>query len=267
MKIKFNKKVIREGFIFLLGCVFMLLIYFSWDFFARLSWQDFVKIVTSISAVILFYIQIQRWRLQAKTLILQTENGKIQSFESTFFLMLNLHKDIVNSLEYKPDSREPIKARSCFSKANEMFINHYKKVNEEFNYKGEIEKVNLAYNRFRKQCRETNFHLGHYFNSLNNLIKYVEENTKKNDSLREKKKDYIDIISSQLSTEEGSIVFFRVLANEKEFLEFSYLVRRNNLLNKMWIKTLDEKQWSIFNADELLEELQINYDKQLKKPN
>lgn len=150
-----------------------------------------------------------------------------QQFETTFFQMLTLFNEIINSIEttspileyIEDDGRhiplpithdidtEVIKGRKCFNefyeRLKQIYYNDHRSLSPVAE-KDEIRLINELYNLFYS---EHQYELGHYFRMLYNIIKFV-----KNSNVSDKY-FYTNIVRAQLSSQELLLLFYNALSN------------------------------------------------------
>jgi len=156
-------------------------------------------------------------KAQKEQMIEQNKTLKQQRFENTFFQMLNLHHQIVNSIDIKRINKE-YKGRDAFKHIYENFKMHMEnKKKDNFNL---LIQVYLLY--FNKHQSD----LGHYFRNLYNIVKLV-----KNSDVGDKHR-YTNLIRAQLSSYEQLLLFYNCLS-EKGKDKFKPLVEEFHLLKNM----------------------------------
>lgn len=118
----------------------------------------------------------------------QTTALKLQVFENTFFNMLKLHNDIVESMAIRTSNGGEIKGRHGFKRLCDEYYNfRYGSIN--------VPGCIPGYEGFYINNEAA---LGHYFRVMYQLINLVENSMLS----EEKKRNYIDILRAQLSTYE-----------------------------------------------------------------
>jgi hypothetical protein len=127
-----------------------------------------------------------------------------QNFENTFFELLKIHNDITNGIDLIGDNNRTTQGRDCFK----VFYGRFKKLwgrNVE-NFKGECEldRINNTYLSFY-EGHQAEF--GHYFRSLYNIIKLVDNSTV------EEKRLYTNLVRAQLSSFELALLFYNSLSD------------------------------------------------------
>jgi len=127
---------------------------------------------------------------------------KHQNFESTFFQMLRLHNEIVNSIDLRKKA-SPFQitsfGRDCFSQFRKTIQENYKVWNP---HAPEPARIENAYSLFWDEHRSD---LGHYFRYLYTILKFIKQ------SEIEDKKKYSNIIRAQLSDQELFVIFYNCL--------------------------------------------------------
>lgn len=186
------------------------------------DWGQFGAYIGGVAGVFLTLLTII---LLIITLYSQNKNATISQFESSFFELLRLHKEITDRIGGTVDI--PIKYESggdeftgltYFEKLSKeiqkTFDNNadyiLKKHYDDTNYKHILEDktqmqktIDSFYNELY-QGRESE--LGHYFRSLYHLIKFV------NDSQIGNKKRYIELIQAYLTDSELHCTFYNGVA-------------------------------------------------------
>lgn len=137
----------------------------------------------------------------------QNRTLRRQNFENTFFQLLRLHNDIVNSIDLvdKDDSNRVTKGRDCFHIFYSRFRRAYKiRPKQEDARQVSVQvQLNEIYMEF---YRSHSSELGHYFRSLYNIVKFVKNNEVENKSL------YTNLVRAQLSSFELLLIFYNCLS-------------------------------------------------------
>lgn len=146
-------------------------------------------------AGIIFTILLQRKELNyqreelretRKEFEIQNRTLKLQRFESTFFNLLSLHHQIVDSIDLDIEKEKRVKSPAIGSmkmnkpteyeriiiKGRDVFKLTYEELKDNLSYKKEIEIVNVEYMKFYETV-QTDF--GHYFRNLYRIIKLVDQ--------------------------------------------------------------------------------------------
>lgn len=101
----------------------------------------------------------------------QNKVGEIQQFENTFFLMVSLHQQILQDMDIHLKSKKILKGRRCFRFLYKEYIREYEKM---YKYRSadELALVSETYFSFYEKRQDR---LAHYFQTLYNIIKYINE--------------------------------------------------------------------------------------------
>ena len=151
----------------------------------------------------------------------QKETLQKQNFESSFFQLLSMHSEIVNSMEIKYGKTD-YSGRKCFGHMLEML--EYDYYNPQPPNRNQ-EDLNALYEQFFANYQP---YVGHYFRHLYNVVKFVHEHEFfdrkecKEKECKEKKR-YTNFIRAQLSSDELGLLFYNCLSNRGA--KFKDLVR------------------------------------------
>lgn len=166
----------------------------------------------------------QKEQLKAQNVTLEH-----QRFENTFFSLLNLFSDLVNSIEIgQPLSGNSLKGRACFSLFFNEFQNAYGNVKMETKSQDLLVLCKGSYDRF---AGSRQIYVGHYFRTLYNIIKFVANSEVGN------KQIYVNLVRAQLSSPELNLLFYNCLSDygNKKFKPF---VEQFGLLENMELSHL-----------------------------
>lgn len=189
-------------------------------------------------------IKGQKEQLEAQNQTLQKQN-----FESSFFQLLGLHNDIVNSMAVESSffvGMEPTvyQGRQCFGFMLKEFRGNYAeyKEDEENFYAGweespdEVKQLELRIDKKYEELFDRYQHrVGYYFRTLYNFVKFVDEE-KDFPKDYEAKKFYTNLIRAQLSSDELGLLFYNCLSERGA--KFKCLVEKYELLEDMDFKVL-----------------------------
>jgi len=118
-------------------------------------------------------LQRNELALQREELASHHETAKLQNFESTFFQMLRLHNDIVNSIDLLKNGLVVASGRDCFNSFYTRLTKFYRaKQKKLVHSRSDEEILKLAYDAFWKDHQTE---LGHYYPYLFNLIRFVDD--------------------------------------------------------------------------------------------
>ncbi len=256
-------------------------LFYSFDSLKSFFWDRFgdygeliggiVGSLWSLAGVILFYealrfqrteLKMQRHELelQRHEIIEQTEQQRMQNitlahqaFENTFFQLMTLHNEIVESISMEINEQgilnengtlklKIINGRKCFVQYYNLFKRYFHFSLEEINTKDlNVDMVEeLVDNSYILFFEDSQANLGHYFRNLFAIIKYVDTTSPKD------KLFHIELIRAQLSNYELLLIYFHCLSR----LGIKY-------------KKLMEKYGFFYNLphDELVEMTKELYDK------
>lgn len=295
MTIRFYQKHMTDKkdnnkWINIIGIISVILIIYSWYYtYETLKSKDlndrgtFGDMFGSINALysglafagIIFTILLQRKELKyqrqelretRKEFEIQNKTLKLQRFESTFFNLLSLHHQIVDSIDIDIQKQKKVENPASYN-LKEIFNQKTEyerlilKSRDVFKYKfeelkfilkdvDEVSKVNIAYLEFYETV-QTDF--GHYFRNLYRLIKFVHETefysyeeikvnslspnstNQMNVYLTENFKTrykYICMIRSQLSDYEILWIFYNGLSSNG-FVKFKPLIEQYSILKNI----------------------------------
>ncbi len=178
----------------------------------------------------------------AEALIDQSKAANLQNFENTFFQMVHLHNDIVNSMSISDpdDANTGIVGRHCFQEYYQYFLSHISKANQEHSGEGALEVVDKGFDSF---LIENQASVGHYFRNLFTLVDFVDKSTIEN------KKHYTNMIRAQLSSYELALLFYNCLWRIGR-MKFKDLVEKHCLLTNLdeSLLTSPNDQIPLYNA-------------------
>ena len=172
--------------------------------------------------------------LQQKEFELQNKTLLLQRFETTFFNLVSLHHQIIDSIEFELEDSSNnklgkfVRRRDFFKVSFETFIGSISGLSKD--------KVEEKYAEFYNK-NKTN--LGHYFRNLYRIFKFVNEtefyklaDCEDNEEMYNNKNytdryKYTSMIRAQLSDYELGIIFYNLGSNDGE--------KFRELSNKYWI--------------------------------
>lgn len=201
---------------------------------------DSFGLLTSLFSGLAFSGLIITILLQREDILLQrqelteTRNEiKFQNFESTFFQMLRLHNNIVDSI----DIRKLGKDKSIVATGRDCFVIFFRDLKKSYDDEvarflevTELEMVVVSYDMFWDSKKQD---LGHYFRYLYRLFKYVDESFVKKDQ----KALYASIVRAQLSDYETALLFYNCLSSHGSE-KFKPLVEKYWLLDNLPLELL-----------------------------
>lgn len=235
--------------------------------------------VWALAGVILFYealrfqrgeLKLQREELQYQRVeimeqtnqyIIQNQTLMARNMEGTFFQLISLHNEIVDSMNINFELHPPLtalkkasaKRRYCFSYFYKYFSDVYK---DNIDLTGvsasDTEKIQDVLNEsFKKFYWDFQEDIGHYFRNLYNLLLYVDK------SKLENKKFYSHLIRAMLSNFELVLLFYYCLSqygNKMKILVERYSVFVQLSENEL----LDRRNMNLFDKKAFEEEFEIS---------
>jgi Putative phage abortive infection protein len=155
----------------------------------------------------------------------QNKTMAVQRFENTFFQMVNLHNQIVSSMQI--NGQYPKTGKNVFPFIFEFLKHSYNRKRERDLFTGTelIDWIRESYEEFFNSYENQ---LGHYFRNLYRIVKFIDE-VKLLDY--EEKKTYIGIIKAQLSSSELSLLLYNGLSDHGT--NFFPLIKKYNLLDNL----------------------------------
>lgn len=189
-------------------------------------------------AGIILTVLLQRHELQLQREELTSHHAttRLQNFESTFFQMLRLHNNIVNSIDLTRDNGRQTTGRDCFVVFYTRLTRIYRAKKAKLkNAKTDTEILKLSYDQF---WRVHQSELAHYYRYLFNVVRYVDENEFSDGP-------YMKLLSAQLSDQELLLLFYNCLS--KQGTPFRMYVEKYSLFDNMpRIRLLDKSHESRF---------------------
>ena len=160
-------------------------------------------------------------RGQKEVMQRQVDNLEVQSFEGTFFQMLRLHNDILNTFDINLGNRKLNiieTGRDCL-----------KQILEKMSFNGSLKDISQLKREIEQEYgriwKTYNGELGIYFRSLYTLVKFVDQSDSAN------KKLYTNIIRAQLSEQELILILYNCLWLKES--KFTPLVMKYELLKHL----------------------------------
>jgi hypothetical protein len=158
----------------------------------------------------------------ADALLEQSESLKKQNFENTFFQMLSIHNQIIDSIDLVSEDGKVTRGRDCFT----VFYSRLSKIYRENKSKAkgkhsEAAVVKLTYYLFWKNHQNE---LGHYFRYLYNLVRFVKESDFSDGP-------YLRVVRAQLSDQELLLLFYNCVSQNGG--NFTALVEEFTILDNM----------------------------------
>jgi len=184
-------------------------------------------------------LKLTREELKNSSDALNAQNKTLitQNFENSFFQMLRLHNDIVNSIDFVRGggTRQVVttSGRDCFPVMLERLISRYEsnKLIDDEKLKTE-QSYNIFYDSLQVE-------LAHYFRYLFNIFKFIHNSEISN------KRFYSNLIRAQLSNHELVILFYNCLSEhgKERFLPLAIEYAMFNNLPESLLLDKSHKSW------------------------
>ncbi|MCD8418536.1 putative phage abortive infection protein [Tenacibaculum finnmarkense genomovar finnmarkense] len=199
--------------------------------------------------------QRQELKQTRKEFEIQNETLKLQRFENTFFNLLSLHHQIVDSIDLDIEKRKSssITAQAILMKRSlgestsqdydriiikgrDVFKRRYESLKHHLSTTSNLDLVNKTYLEVYDVV-QTDF--GHYFRNLYRMVKLVDNSTFSSNENEDfnKKYEYTSIIRSQLSDYELLWLFYNCLSSNG-IEKFKKLIEKYSLLKNVPINRL-----------------------------
>ena len=170
-------------------------------------------------------LKFTREELKGQKLQLEAQNVTLrrQNFENTFFELLRLQNEITSSIDLVDENNKITKGRDCFHVFYRRLGKLWGRNLEQFRGGTELERINKTYHTFYEEHQGE---FGHYFRSLYNIVKFVDN------SSVEDKRLYTNLVRAQLSSFELALLFYNSLSNLGRD-KFKPLIERYALLKSV----------------------------------
>ncbi|SIS86628.1 putative phage abortive infection protein [Chryseobacterium gambrini] len=175
-----------------------------------------------VALIVTILLQRKDLKHQQYQLEIQNQSNLIQNFETTFFNMINVHHQIINSLHLEHTIKKDNTEKVVIEKERKVFLYLFGKINNQMN--GDGEKFSNIYTNYYMPL---NFHLEHYYNNFFQILKYIDESKNINQLLKNR---YSMILSSQLSEHEKLMIFYHIIYINDQG-NFKRLIEKYNLLD------------------------------------
>ena len=175
-------------------------------------------------------LRLTREEMQETRKEFETQNAtlKRQEFETTFFHLLKLHHQIVESIHYKSASKEIYQGRQFVSFVYSELKRDYENYYLQFWALPTINEVSLE--QFNSECLQTIFsnnfpaierNMGHYFKNIFQTLRLLDKSILNT----EEKMDFAKLLMAQLSNDELCLLYYHCIYYSED-IEFGELVRR-----------------------------------------
>lgn len=186
----------------------------------------FLTFMGLLITIVIQQTELKESRIELKrsadALTEQVKNSNKQSFESTFFKMLDTHSGIVESIDLSDKDSNITKGRDCFT----VF---YRRLERKYYDRMPLTPIDhdfiILKRSYKEFWLEHQHELGHYFRFLYNIVRFIKES-------EHEKSLYIRLIRAQLSDQELLLIFYNCIASEQGE-RFKPLVEEFALLDNM----------------------------------
>lgn len=210
------------------------------DFFGGIA-NPILTFLTFIAVLVTLWLQHEELGLSrdelarsANALEAQIESSTKQRQESTFFQMMSIHNEIVNSIDLSSKGRATSFGRDCFN----VFYTRFTKIYRDLEAKPTVEKSERIDRAYRTFWKDHQTELGHYYRFLYRFVKFTERNFPSDDF-------YMGLLRAQLSDQELLMLFYNSLSPQGE--AFKELIEKWALLDNMpRIRLLDRDHDELF---------------------
>ena len=161
----------------------------------------------------------------------QKETLQKQNFENSFFQLLGMHSEIVNSMAIENNRYS---GRECFGYMldNKLKYAYYNPPPNRIQ-----EDLNALYEQLFAEFQTP---IGYYFRHLYNVVKFVDQHDFLGDAELEAKKFYTNLVRAQLSSDELGLLFYNCLSDRGA--KFKDLVEKYALFEDMPLDVLIKEE-------------------------
>lgn len=210
--------------------------------------------------IVTIYLQtkelgLQRSELSDTRMEFNTQNHtlKLQRFENTFFSLLSIHHQIVNSIDLdisQGNLREIMQGKTLNKlrlNGRDVFKEQYDNLKQSLKAINSIEDINEKYLKYYEKV-QTDF--GHYFRTIYRIIKFVDNYSIDDNSINEDDKykikyNYTSMVRAQLSDYELLWIFYNCLS-ENGIEKFKPLIEKYTLFKNIPLDKLANKEHKEF---------------------
>lgn len=169
----------------------------------------------------------------ANALEKQIESIGKQNFENTYFQMLTIHNDIVNSIDLVSTGKPNQYGRDCFS----TFYTRFTKLLRDEQTKKTTSADNMLPRAYQNFWKDHQPELGHYYRYLYRFVLFIKETDGAD--------FYMNLLRAQLSDQEFLLLFYNALSPSGA--PFKPLIEEWALLDNMpKIKLLEQAHYNFF---------------------
>lgn len=150
----------------------------------------------------------------------QANTLKQQTFENTFFQMMNLHDSIISSLSHEAYNIK-YEGRDVFGTFYNALTRAYSNVELNKNKLSDDAILHTAYSNYWTLAESK---LAHYYRYLFNIVRFVDRSDFSNGP-------YMNLVRAQISNDEALLLFYNGLSKQGE--NFKMYIEKYALLNNM----------------------------------
>ena len=145
--------------------------------------------------------------LQQRDIEKQREELAIQRFETSFFSMLSVFNDVVNSIDLYSNKHQYTKGRDCMRVFRKRLVKRIKKYSAKQCTELHSDSCKNLTSLYDEWWEEYRTELSHYFRTLFHIVTFVDEAPID----EEAKKKYVKIVRALLSDQEQVLLFYNCL--------------------------------------------------------
>ncbi|CAK1803463.1 Phage abortive infection protein [Vibrio crassostreae] len=159
----------------------------------------------------------------------QVDQFNFQRFENTFFNMLTLQNEILNTVVFNSTSISPLKnPKNESSTSRAAFSSILRWIDGEDENEDEQFATLSNYDLFQVQANQV---VGHYYRNLYQIIKFIDDSGLCDDD----KEKYARILRAQLSSDEIAVLFFNCLSPKVDSGQFKSFVITYKMLEHLTV--------------------------------
>ena len=198
--------------------------------------NPFYALLALIALLGTFALQLKELKISAaelkrsaESIEKQNQSMQRQTFESTFFQMLRLHHDIVESIDLTDRNNRITKGRDCLK----VFLRRLTELLKREGAAAPYDAFRVFYDEFFKDHHDE---IGHYFRHLYHIFRFIHR------SEMPDKQFYASLVRAQLSSVELQLLYYNCLSawgSEK----FKPMVEHYSLLKSMPTEGIPGRQY------------------------
>ena len=192
------------------------------------SLSDIIGLAT-LCILFLTFIAIVWYSIE--TMKLRKVNQK-QNFDTNFYNLLNNYNYIVSNLEFREheDIRNIYKGDQFFKRFYNLFKINYNKSSKTYKDKAANEKevCKIIYNHFYNDHPDYSNNISHYFSSVSQILKFINDADNIDESIKEK---YFKVLQSCFTLHELLLLFYHGISSHCDRDTYFLLDRYSLLIN------------------------------------